>query len=191
MSIEESCRQYRVVNQLLSMHSMLRDEYARRAFFLNTAQIGVSLPLCAFSFVDDRVLRTLGADPSVSRVVVGSAALALLLLAITEFRVDWRGVAARHSDAVTRLARLKAQYRSAQARDVSGEEERLTGEYVATMELLPAVPERRFNRLKARHQFKVALSRQIDANPLAFQWFLWWQLRLSGLGRALHRRRRS
>ena len=191
MSIEENCRQYRVVDQLLSMHSMLRDGYARRAFLLNTAQIGLSLPLCAFSFVDDRFIQMLGADPSISRVVVGTAALALLLLAITEFRVDWRGVAARHSDAVVRLGRLKAQYRSTWAGSSSGEEEQLTGEYAATMELLPAVPERRFNRLKARHQFKVALSRQIDTNPLAFQWLLWCQLRWSGLRKAGRGRRRS
>ena len=47
----ENERQYKLIDQLLSMHASLRDKYGRRAFWLNTAQIGISLILCVFAFV--------------------------------------------------------------------------------------------------------------------------------------------
>ena len=185
---QENKRQYELTDQLLSMHSSLRDKYDRRAFLLNTALIAVSLFLCVFAFVDDGVLGSLGYHPPMARLVLGLCAVIVLILSITEFRVDWRATGAKHAEGVKHLAELKAEYRKAfneSAGNDSEKNSRLTDQYDMTMEKLPPIPEQHFNKLKANHQFKRILSQRLSQNPKAPEWFLRIQLRLEGMCDAL------
>ena len=63
-SKKENERQYGIIDQMLTMHSSLRDRMERRAFWLNTALIASSLFLTVFAFVGDDLLRALGLDPA-------------------------------------------------------------------------------------------------------------------------------
>ena len=185
---QENERQYESIDQALSMHSSLRDRYRGRAFWLNTVQIGISLFLCVFAFVGDDVLRLLGYDPSMVRTIIGFAAVIVLLLAITEFRVNWTEIGARHAEAARCLGELKAKYRMAfneSAGNDAIENSRLTVEYQKTMAILPPIPERDFIQLKADHQFKRIMSQRLSHNPKAPQWFLRIQLRCEGICAAL------
>ena len=56
----------------------------------------------------------------------------------------------------------------------------LAEEYERTMNILPALPERWFNRLKAEHQFKRILSKHISEYPVTPVWFLTGKIRWSG-----------
>ena len=181
---QENERQYESINQLLSMHSSLRDKYKSRAFWLNTALIGISLVLCVFAFVGDDVLSLLGYHPPMARFVLGFSAVIALLLSITEFRVDWTTMGARHAEAVESLGELKAKYRKAynesEGTDLK-KNSRLTTRYKRTMANLPSIPERYFIQLKAHHQYKYILSRRLSQNPKIPTWFLRIQLRLEGM----------
>ena len=198
---QENERQYESINQLLSMHSSLRDKYKSRAFWLNTAQIGISLVLCVFAFVGDDVLSLLGYHPPMARFVLGFSAVIALLLSITEFRVDWTAMGAvnqslllsitefrvdwtRHVEAVESLGELKAKYRKtyneSEGTDLK-KNSRLTNQYNTTMANLPPIPERYFIQLKVDHQYKRILSRRLSQNPKAPKWFLRIQLRLEGM----------
>ena len=170
------------------MHAVLRDRYERRALWLSTALVGVSLFLSIFAFVSDDLLRTLGYEAPMARFVLGVASVSVLLLSITEFRVDWKASALRHREAAERLARLKGRYR----RVIAETEERedvgyaeLAVEYYRTMVSLGPIPERLFTRLKANHEFKKALSRRLDSNPGAPWWLVWARLRIEGTWRVL------
>ena len=55
MDKNENERQYSVIDQMLSMHSSLRDKYKRRALLLNLALLLVSVFLCAFVFADEKM----------------------------------------------------------------------------------------------------------------------------------------
>lgn len=185
---EENERQYNLIDQLLSMHSTLRDKFESRAFWLNTVQIGVSLFLSIFAFVPDEVICSLGFDPAKGRYILGSLAVIVLLISITEFRVDWKSVGSRHSEAARHLAELKAKYRRAfseSAGEDLEENSRLTIEYERLLALLPPIPEQYFIRLKADHRFKVSLSKLVGRNPRAPVWFLSLLLRLKGMRSAL------
>ena len=185
---QENKRQYELTDQLLSMHSSLRDKYERRAFLLNTALMGISLFLCVFAFVGDNVLESLGYHPPMARFVFGLSAAIVLTLSITEFRVDWRTTGARHAEAVKHLAGLKAEYRKEFNESSGNDSEKnstLTNQYDKTMEKLPPIPEQHFNKLKANHQFKRILSQRLSQNPKAPEWFLRIQLRLEGIRAAL------
>ena len=160
---EENQRQYKLIDQLLSMHSSLRDRFERRAFWLNTLQIGVSLFLSVYAFVPDDAIRMLGFDPSKGRYFLGTLAVIVLLISITEFRVDWKAVGSRHSEAARHLAELKAKYRKAYSESAGEDSEknsRLSADYDRLMALVPPIPEQYFIRLKASHRFKVLLRRQ-------------------------------
>jgi hypothetical protein len=189
---EEIERQYRVIDQMLTMHSSLRDRMERRAFWLNTALIASSLFMTAFAFVGDDLLRSLSLDPAMTRFVLGLVAVLVLICSITEFRVDWRSVAGKHAEAVSRLATLKAKYRKSFTETGGDDPEKnaiLTSEYDNIMSSLSAIPDRWFNALKAEHQFKLLLSERISRCPKTPRWFLRLQLRIEGIREAFQLRR--
>lgn len=184
MASDENERQYESIDQLLSMHSSLRDRYFKRAFLLNTSLISVSLFLCVFTFIGDDLIVSLGYNPSMTRFLIGLSAVVVLVISISEFRVDWRGKGSRHDEAVKLLAGLKAKFRKAYDR-YSGDNlevnNKLTNEYDKTMAILLPISENDFARLKANHQFKRELSYKISSNPKAPHWILRIQLRLEGI----------
>jgi len=185
---EENERQYGVIDQMLTMHSSYRDCMERRAFWLNTALIASSLFLTVFAFVGDDLLRALGLNPAMTRFLLGLAAVVVLICSITEFRVDWRSVAGRHAEAVSRLATLKAKYRKSFAETRGNDPKknaRLTSEHDKMMSSLPPIPDRWFNALKAEHRFKRLLSERISQCQKAPTWFLRLQLRIEGIREAL------
>ena len=189
---EENERQYRVVDQMLTMHSLLRDRMERRAFWLNTVLIASSLFLTVFTFVGDDVLRALNLDPALTRFVLGLIAVVVLICSITEFRVDWRSVAGRHAEAVSRLARMKAKYRQSFT-DTGGNDPLmntlLTSECDNMMSNITTIPDRWFNVLKAEHQFKRLLSERISQCPRTPIWFLKLHLRIEGIKETLQLRK--
>ena len=188
ISRQENERQYESIDQMLSMNSSLCDKYERWSFWLNTLQISISLLLCVLAFVGDDVLRSLGYHPPLARFLFGFSAVIVLILSITEFRVDWKSIGSRHCEAVKYLAGLKAEYRKAfsefEGKD-SKKNLRLTNEYQKTMSMLPLIPDRYFAQLKADHHFKRTLSHRLGQNPKAPKWFLQIQLRLEGIRSAL------
>ena len=185
---QENERQYELIDQLLSMHSSLHDKYERRALLLNTALIGISLILAVFAFIEDEVLKSLGYRPPIARLFFGFSAVIILILSITEFKVDWRAMGAKHAEAVRHLAELKGRYRrtfNESAGNDSKKNSRLTTEYQKTMAILSPIPDRRFNQLKANHQSKRILSQRISQNPKAPVWILRAQMRWEGIRAAL------
>jgi len=143
------------------------------------------------AFVADGILEGAGFDPAKTRILFGVSATAVLLLSITEFRVDWKAKAAEHGDAVKRLAALKAEYRK--ALDAAGDHEKnraadLEDAYSTAMRQMRPVPERRFAHLKAAHEFKIVLSQKVSANPKAPTWFLRALLRWEGVRAAWNER---
>lgn len=189
---EENERQYRVIDQMLTMHSSFRDRMERRAFWLNTALVASSLFLTVFAFVGDDLLRALGLDPVLTRFVLGLIAVVVLICSITEFRVDWHSVAGRHAEAVSRLARMKAKYRQSFT-DTGGNDQQtnriLTSECDNMMDNLSTIPDQWFNVLKAEHQFKRLLSERVSQYPRTPIWVLRLQLRIEGIQEALHVRK--
>ena len=191
---KENERQYRVIDQMLTMHALFRDSMERRAFWLNTSLVASSLFLVVFVFVGDDLLRRLSLDPPATRLVLGLVAVAVLIAAITEFRVDWRSVAGRHADAATRLAAMKARYRKSYSETGGGDRvanANLTADYDRMMGSLPAIPDRWFNALKARHNFKRILSQRTSEYPKTPLWFLRFQLRIEGIRETLRDRGKS
>jgi len=166
MQADENKRQYRIIDQLLTSHAVLRDRYARRAGLLNVSLLSFAIALNGFVFASDDFLKSLfPAHPTVAKTALGIISIALLILTIVELRVDWEGQSRSHSEAVGRLSRLKGKYRETYASKASDRFDDLTRDYASTTEALPPIPERSFTRLKAHHEFKRLLSEEISKHP--------------------------
>jgi hypothetical protein len=160
---EENERQYRLIDQLLTAHAKLRDRFSRRCRVLNILLLALAIILNAFVFASDDSLQVLFGRPAEAKVWIGVVSVILLILVVVQFLVDWEGRSRSHREAVQRLGQLKASYREAHGSDEKYEQ--LTREYALTMEMLPPIPEKSFNKLKADHKFKRLVSRELDAHP--------------------------
>jgi hypothetical protein len=192
MDENENKRQYRVIDQMMTMHSVLRDRYRQRARLLSIGLLAFAVALNAFVFADDKVLVFLfGSNLEAAKIGLGITSVALMILSIIEYRVDWESMAQSHGEAVVRLGRLKTKYQEEFSRSVAGaglDQVSLSLDYARTMEEFPSIPEAQFHRLKARHAFKRRLSKEIDDNPGVPVTLLSLRLRARGIWLGLRKK---
>jgi hypothetical protein len=170
-ALQRRRRRLDTVDMMLSMHSLLAQENGRRAVLLDLTILCTSLILVASALIDPAVLPRLHMTPEGMRFTAAACSLLVFALSIVGLRVDWKEQAARHQRAATVLAELKGKWRMV-ASDVAGADparsEELERQTDYAMTLIQPVPESDFHRLKARHKYKVALSRALDAHPGAW-----------------------
>jgi len=178
MTPEELNRQARVVDQMLSMHSALRDRYARRAKCLTLGVLGCSVVLCTVTFLPDDALGFMGVSPFANRVIVGVLSSLVFFLSLVDLCVAWGKASWRHGEAAETLAKFKHRYRTAISAGTvaTGDGAELTREFGQVMAALCPIPDKQFASLKAYHLRKVRLSQMIDAHAGCPVW--WLRLRL-------------
>ena len=183
--VPELGRRRRVVDMMLTAHSILRDRYAWRAASVDVAGLAFSVVLCLLTFVDPALLRYLGASDDRARLILGLCAGVVFFVSLVQLRVDWKARSERHGKAVERLARVKALYRRVkhELESVGGGRQadlvRALQEGDALLEDIIPIPDREFVRLKALHNRKVLVSRALDRLPAAsltlLRWVIWWR----------------
>lgn len=166
-SRKENERQYHVLNQMLTAHSMMRDRYGRRSMVLKVCMFCSSVAVGGFAFVDEKLFKVVGLTPESVKLAVGIASMFVLALSVVELLVGWERKAALHEEAAKRLAALKLRYRQAHTKH-RGENARvnegLTREWDRLNENLPPIPDHQFVRLKHRHHVKRQLSELAELN---------------------------
>ena len=168
MGKNESNRQYDLIDQLMSMHAFLCDKYKRRALILNIGLLVVSVFLCALVFADNAVLILFGVTSNKAKIGLGFLSIICFAISLIEYRVDWKGQAALHLDAVSKLATLKAEFRETYAKfkgENEGENKLLSQKYNDTMNNIISIPEALFVILKSRHLSKKILSQKVSECP--------------------------
>lgn len=171
---KEFRRKRRVLNQMLTGHSLLRDLYERRALTLSLLILALSIAATATAFLSgDAPMTVLGIRARV-QVWVGLLTAVIFFLSLVDLRVDWRQRAGAHEDAARRLGRLKGIFRGATVVDdtVDSAGVDLDLEYEAVMEQVPPIPEKWFLRAKAKHVRKVRVSELLDSHAGAPAWWV-------------------
>lgn len=194
MTKEANEREYRVLDQSLSMHSVLAQEFARKERRLNISLLLISAVLCAFTFAEDPVLSLFRISPAVAKLLIGVCSAFVFGLSIVELKVNWSGVSEAHADAARRLAALKIEYRKIYASldaDKTSQWTMLSQKYAEISGALPPIDERQFMRLKAHHTTKVALSKMVDQHPGVPVFVLAVTLRFSAYWRLVATRNNS
>jgi hypothetical protein len=168
VSGKELDRQFRVLGQTLSMHTILRDRYGKRALFLDVVLLACAVIFCATTFARDDLFMQVGLSPEKVRYVLGAASVAAFFGSLVSLRIDWKGKSARHQDAVQRMNTVSALFRK--FREDNGNwphdrEAELQQAYWETMNNVINIPDNLFNDLKARYLRKVQISKMMDSAP--------------------------
>lgn len=167
-SEKETERQYRVLRQTLSAHAALRDEYTAKAKFTEILLLVSAAIFCATTFAGDSFYSGLGLSPRTGGMVVGIASVLAFASSLALLVVDWKGSAARHSDAADNWTSALEEFRRLRQDDGSWPEEArvaLSVTYWEEDKNSTEIPEKRFNQLKARYLRKVEVSKLISEYP--------------------------
>jgi hypothetical protein len=165
---DELKRQSKVVDLMLTMHSILAGEYQRKAQALELTLLASSIVLVSLTFVDNTVLNYFSISTEAARVIIGICSIIIFLLSTVSLVVDWKGKATEHRKAFGALIPLKSEWREILA---AGDlyDDRAALEFsrksALIMGTLTPIPDAQFNRLKARHYKKVMLSKLVSAHP--------------------------
>lgn len=181
-------RQYRVLRQTLSIHAILRDEFAWKAKVSEIMLLACAVIFCATTFASDDLYKLLGLVPSVSRIILGVASVIAFIVSLTLLVIDFKGNAALHRQAVEKWSNVLAKYRRHRNEDGTWPEEigaELDFAYWEADRNSIKIPERRFNRLKGRYLRKVAISELKSSYPGCPRIFLGCLLRYRDMIKAL------
>ncbi len=168
VSDNELSRQYRLLSQMLTFHATLRDRYLKRSAGLDIVLLICSTIFCATSFANDDIFNWLGFTPPSARNFLRVIAVAAFMTSVISLRVDWRGKAARHSDANKRLSASMALFRESRTGEnkwLEEKKEALNSSYWGTMNSIVEIPDRQFAKLKAKHLRKINVSKALDDYP--------------------------
>lgn len=161
-------RNFRVIDMMLTMHSVLRDRNKRRALVVDIVLLALSVVICAAIFLDPRVISTLSVSQEIVRIILGVCSIVIFFIALVTLRVDWKEKAEKHNQACQSLIRLKGE-----CREILQSDDQVTPEQIREqcktcawiLSILPKIPESKFNQLKSLHVKKVELSKIIDKYP--------------------------
>ena len=168
ISGRELSRQFRVLGQTLSIHTMLRDGYARLALILDIVLLACSVIFCAATFARDDAFAKVGLSPENVRYILSIASISAFFTSLIALRVDWKRKSALHKDAAQKLTNVLALFRELREEDGKWPHDRgaeLHRAYWNVMNNIIEVPAGKFLRLKARHLRKVEVSKMLDSVP--------------------------
>jgi len=165
-------RQRRVVDQMITAHSALRDKYRRLGLLQDVLLLVLSTSLTATALMDPNLWPKLNLTVEGGRLVRGIASILVFASTVVSLRVRWKERGASHESAVNALAELKSVARLIDP-DASPDAARdWLEQAIGAFKGLPEVPESAFLRLKARHLRKIALSKLLDRHPGALVTFV-------------------
>ena len=172
----------RVSDMLITMHSILRDEYLRKSTVVDCALFASSIILVALVFMDPLLLDWLPLSAFGLRVLLGAFALVTFFLSLVIFRVDWKSTGELHKRAAEAYSHIKLEcqkllitFNTASDTEI----QKVLTRYNDLGEICVAVPESSFLKLKSRHKLKVAFSKYLDDNPGASLSLLKLKIRLA------------
>lgn len=163
----EHDRQRRVLDQLTTMHALLRDRFLRRSTALTLSTLALAALAVSLAFASHATDLTLFGIDAKRATWIGWLSVLVLILTIADLKVDWAARSRAHRDAVIRLTDLKNRFRRARYVDSEATQDavELALEYARVIDGLPAIPDRLFLKLKSAHIRKVEVSKMIDQMP--------------------------
>ena len=152
---------------MITMHSMLRDGYRRRAVGLDVVIFSSSALIAALAFGDPHLIDWLPLSDDSTRLIIGSVAIFTFLASLLAWMVDWKGKADAHGRAASAYADVKFRLRSVDDEMDSRELTQILMQYEETARTTVPIPDSEFLRLKSEHLLKIRLSRLLDRSPAA------------------------
>lgn len=173
MEAKELKRIHRVIDMMRTMHSLMRDRYRRLSLLVDLIILAGSVILCATVFLDPNILDQLGIKPESSKIILGTTSILIFLFSLVQLKVNWKQKGEMFDKSVEILCTLKSECDTLLNMSTSPCEKDILNQCEAcgeTLAKLPKIPDRFFNKLKAKHKRKVKLSKYIDTRPESPYW---------------------
>ena len=167
---------------MCSAHANLCDQYARKAFLLDTLILGISTWLIAVAFVTPTIEVSLIPIDVKPNVWNGMLAVFVFFFTLMGMRLDWRGRSEAHMRSLELYSEIKLEAGS--ILEIADEPtdatfRSLLARYGLANATGAKIPEKQFLKQKRHHLTKIALSKHLDANPsssiLIARMRLWWK----------------
>jgi len=158
-------RQFRVLNQTLSIHCFLRDRYLKYSFILDIIVLLCSVILCATIFAKNELYVFLGLETGNSQNLLGIFSVIIFFVSLLHFLVKWKEKSEKHKDAIKKLSKTLSLFRELQKEDKTWDSEdrhKLNTQYWQSMRNIVEIPEKLFLKMKAKHIRKVEVSKLSD-----------------------------
>lgn len=166
----ECDRQKKVLNMLITCHSVLRDRYLMLSAYFENGLLVASVILNALVFIDASLItKFTSLSEDAQKLLCGILSITVFAISVVLLQVKWKKKAEQHSEAAAQLFLLLQELR--EILQITDEDIRITkksefnikyGQISAT---LTQIPDRKFNELKLKHNRKVELSKLIDKYP--------------------------
>ena len=173
-------RQKKVIDMMITAHSVLRDRYNATSSFFEILLLIASIILNALLFVDAKFIEKFThLNDDEQKLIIGLSGLIVFIISIVMLQVSWREKATQHSIAADNLFSLKQECRNIirSITQISSPEatilvEDFNRKYNRVLNDHVKIPDRKFNSLKLIHYRKVELSKLIDQHPNSRLWLL-------------------
>lgn len=176
----------RVSDTLITAHSSLREQFARKALLLDATILAFTVWITSVVFVEPKIGLSLTPFHFDPQVWIGLLSILTLFLSIVQLRVDWKGRADAHQRSCDMYSRVKAECRYLlESTDAITRErgQNLFSQYELSGQQGLAVPEGQFLKLKKKHLTKVAISKMLDRRPgssiALLRARLWWRANIA------------
>ncbi len=166
-AIELAKNKRRVFDQTASMHFKLSDEYKRKYIIEDAVEIIVSIILCGVTFLDYNKFFHISEESST--LIIGFTSIFLLSFTLVKQGLSHKQLYEKYQLAGKMYAQAKIEITSKIAawQEVGASDAEIL-EYInshfSSLNDLPQIPEKHFNRLKHAHQYKIALSKYLDTH---------------------------
>ena len=177
---QELSRLRRVSDQMCTAHASLHDRFWRRALVLDILVLGLTAGLVALGFGEEKLLVRLTPEGLTGREWMGLLGAGAFLVALVQWRTDWKGRADGHKRSLDMYAAIKREigYAIMEREFDDRTARRIFADYDIISTSSVKVPEADFLRQKARHTRKIQISKHLDSNPSASIMFarirFWW-----------------
>lgn len=168
MEKSEIKKQAKVIDMMVTMHSILAARYARRSQILEIGMVAVSIVLLSVAFLDPEILSYFHIKPNTARIVIGLSSILIFFMSVLSLIVDWKGKSVQHKDGFATLVKLKTEWRDiiANFEEIDKRDLReFTNRSSLIVSQLSPIPDSCFNKLKSKHFKKIELSKLISEHP--------------------------
>ena len=165
--IEMAENKKRIFDQTASMHFKLSDEYKRMYTIEDAIEVISSIVLCGVTFLDCEKYFHIPAEASI--LIIGFTSIFLLAFTLVKQGLNHKQLHEKYQLAGKMYAQAKLEIASQSVvwQRVETSDTDIV-EYInshfTSLNDLPQIPEKHFNRLKHAHQYKVAFSKFLDSH---------------------------
>ena len=175
---EELKREYRLSKQIVAMHFSLCDDYKFYSKFSEIILLSASVIFLSTTFADSQLFTSLGFEPKLAKLFLGITSVFAFICSLALMLLRWPEKAALHKESAEKWGYVVNKFRSHKLSDgtwPAANAIELNDAYINASENTIDIPDKKFNKLKAKYLKKIEISKLISKHP-GVPYFISWSI---------------